>query len=114
MAENVNMDICVSDVGKQQVIVVNRDGKKRFSLGGTTQKFNPQQLDTDSLGNIVVADHTNACIYLFNKDGMYLSTIVSKLTEVFGLSVDRKDNLYELGFVSRKMKVYKYLEEHGI
>lgn len=114
VAENVNMDICVSDVGKQQVIVVNRDGKKRFSLGGTTQKFNPQQLDTDSLGNIVVADHTNACIYLFNKDGMYLSTIVSKLTEVFGLSVDRKDNLYELGFVSRKMKVYKYLEEHGL
>lgn len=114
VAENVNMDICVSDVGKQQVIVVNRDGKKRFSLGGMTQKFNPQQLDTDSLGNIVVADHTNACIYLFNKDGMYLSTIVSKLTEAFGLSVDRKDNLCELGFVSRKMKVYKFLEEHSL
>lgn len=79
-----------------------------------TQKFNFQQLDIDSLGNIVVVDYINVCIYLFNKDGMYLFIIVFKFIEVFGLSVDRKDNLYELGFVFRKMKVYKYLEEYGL
>lgn len=62
----------------------------------------------------MVVDYINVCIYLFNKDGMYLFIIVFKFIEVFGLSIDRKDNLYELGFVFRKMKVYKYLEEYGL
>lgn len=110
IAENVNQDICVSDALKQRVIVLTYEGKKRFSYRGMAQKFDPRQLSTDSLGNIVVADNANRCVHLLSKDGMFLSVIVTKLNEAHGLGLDGEDRLYELGWMSKRMKIYKYLE----
>jgi hypothetical protein len=125
ITENINGDICVSEANKRTVVVVNKSGQFRFSYTGhdlwvgfvpyTGQRsmFCPLGICTDALGHILVCDQLNHSVHLVDKNGQFLSLLLTPQHGVhspIGICVDVDNNLY-VGSTSKKtVKVYKYLQ----
>ncbi|XP_062581879.1 tripartite motif-containing protein 2-like [Saccostrea cucullata] len=118
ISENINQDICVSDTRRHSVTVVNRTGLLRFAYAGggfhkDQEEFRPAELDTDSIGNIAVSDHTNNLVHLLDIDGnliKYLLTAKEGISGPRGLKVDKEDRIWITEERTGYVKIFKYLE----
>nr|XP_022342721.1 uncharacterized protein LOC111136272 [Crassostrea virginica] len=110
ITENINGDICTSDINKRAVVVVNKAGQQRFSYKG--QGFCPYGICTDVLGHILLVNSLNATVYLLDQDGGFLSVILSSQQGIYSprdVCVDDENNLY-VGQVNNTVTLYKYLQ----
>ena len=84
ITENQNGDVVVSDLLRGGV-VMKRDGRYRFTYTGPSSesKLVPCGICTDALSNILVCDGRTKTVQLINKDGQFLSNLLT--TESPGL-----------------------------
>nr|XP_022342524.1 uncharacterized protein LOC111136165 [Crassostrea virginica] len=111
ITENINGDICTSDYEKQAVVVVNKSGEHRFSYTGQGRMLRPWGICTDVLGHILVCDVTSSGVHLLNKDGKFISFILSSLQGIHGprcVCADDKNNIYLGQHHTRTVTVYNY------
>lgn len=101
IAENGNLDICISDncYDFASVTVVDQFGKFRFRYKGhpltDKKRFNPRGIGTDSQNRILVACADNLNIHILDKDGKLLGYIDNcALQWLHGLYVDSRDYLF--------------------
>ena len=111
ITENINGDICTSDIGKQAVVVVDGQGYYRFYYKGQKRNFSPYGICTNTIGHILVCDY-NEAVYLLDQDGHFLQHIFTKDDPVFPSSVclDDKNNLYMGNAVTEIVTMYRYLQ----
>nr|XP_022309758.1 uncharacterized protein LOC111115352 [Crassostrea virginica] len=115
MSENDNGDVCVSDVNADSVVVVDKIRRVRFRYDGKPARrelpFDPRNIVTDSLCQIIVADYSNDCLHILHKNGQFLKCIDNwGLDRPYGLSVDSEERLW-VGCDKGEIKVFKYLEQ---
>ena len=113
ITENINGDICTSDMNKFAVVVVNELGEHRFSYTGLRSDFQPYGICTDVLGHILVCDRGKESIHLLDQDGAFLSFILSKeqcMGYPRGICVDDENNVYVGKFKTSIVAVYRYLQ----
>lgn len=117
IVENKNFDICVSDNGARGIVVVDVDGKFRFTYNGhhssTNKLFDPHGITTDSQNRILVADRINHCIHILDQNGQFLRSIDKCMDKCyldlpFGLCVDSKGKLYVAECSTSKVKIITY------
>ena len=77
ITENINGNICTSDIIKLAVVVVNRSWQNRFSYTGQASRFVPWGISTDVFGHILVCDGNNHSVDLLDKEGGFISVILS-------------------------------------
>ncbi|XP_065938507.1 E3 ubiquitin-protein ligase TRIM71-like [Magallana gigas] len=111
ITENINGDVCVSDIAKHAVVVVDKSGQHRFSYTGQGSRFDPDGICTDVLGHIMVCDIRSDTVHLLDQDGQFLSLLLTLQQEYpYSVCVDDENNLcvgYATSFV---VEVYKYLQ----
>ncbi|XP_078330469.1 uncharacterized protein LOC144624508 [Crassostrea virginica] len=93
MSENNNGDVCVSDANANTVVVVDNTGRVRFRYYGTQARrkksFDPGDIVTDALSQIIVSDFNNNCLHILDKNGQFLRCVDDcGLEGPVGLSVD--------------------------
>ncbi|XP_061186766.1 uncharacterized protein LOC133194881, partial [Saccostrea echinata] len=115
VAENKNEDICASDRNADSVVVVDKTGRVRFQYDGTPaigkKKFDPNQLVTDSLSQIIVADWTNDCLHILDQDGEFLRCVDNcKLSRPLGLGLDSDGRLWVGLYEKGDVKVIQYMK----
>ncbi|XP_065942764.1 tripartite motif-containing protein 3-like [Magallana gigas] len=113
ITENINGDICVSDYGKQAVIVVNKSGQHRFSYTGQESKILPYGICTDILGHILVCETSSQTVHLLDQDGQFLSLLVTSQKgkgNPLCVCVDDDNNLHVGYSGTNTVNVYKYLQ----
>nr|XP_022297078.1 uncharacterized protein LOC111106630 isoform X2 [Crassostrea virginica] len=112
ITENINGDICTSDINTKKVMVVNKSGQHRFSYTGQGSRFCPYGICTDVLGHILACDNDSRTVHLLDQDGRFLSFILSPQQGIKaprGVCVDDENNLH-VGQLHNTMTVYKYLQ----
>ncbi|XP_052685587.1 uncharacterized protein LOC128165251 [Crassostrea angulata] len=124
ITENINGDICTSDLNKRAVVVVNKSGQYRFSYISQGSPFYPCGICTDLLGHILVcnsrffgslkADDRDA-VHLLDQDGQLLSLLLTPkqgqgLKFFHSLCVDNENNLHVGQQYTTSVTVYKYLQ----
>ena len=114
ITENNNGDVVVSDTwpGKA-VVVTSYEGKHRFSYRGppSGSDLDPYGVCTDVLSHILVCDNATDTVQMLNKDGEFLSYLLTReaVTNPRSLSYDM--NTHQLWVVSsNKVCVYRYLD----
>ena len=115
ITENINGDICTSDINTKKVMVVNKSGHHRFSYTGQGSGFCPCGICTDVLGHILVCDMASNTVHLLDQDGGFLSIILSPqqgINHPRGVCVDDENNLYVGQDGTNIVTVYKYLQWH--
>ena len=113
ITENINGDICTSDILKYAVVVVNKSGQHRFSYTGQGSKFRPWRICTDVLGHILVCDNACYTVHLLNQRGEFLLVILSSQQGIkfpFSVCLDDENNLYVGQDGTNIVTVYKYLQ----
>nr|XP_022297068.1 uncharacterized protein LOC111106626 [Crassostrea virginica] len=113
ITENINGDICASEIHNDKVVVVNKYGQHRFSYTGKRSEIYPWGICTDVLGHILVCDSLKNTVHLLNQDGGFLSVILSSqqgITSPRGVCVDEENNLYVGQYLTNTVTVYKYLQ----
>ena len=114
ITENRNLDICMADFGAGAVVVANQAGKLRFRYTGyppPTKKepFKPRGITTDSQCHILIADHNNHCIHIFDACAQFLRFFdTCSPNNPVGLCVDNNYSLFVCETVN--VKKIKYLE----
>ncbi|XP_034329810.2 E3 ubiquitin-protein ligase TRIM71 [Magallana gigas] len=113
ITENINSDICTSDLRKNALVVVNKSGQHRFSYTGQGSKFYPKGVCTDLLGHIIVCDYHSDTVDLLDQDGQFLCLLLTREQEVlspYSVFVDEENNLHVGEHYTNKLTVYKYLQ----
>jgi sugar lactone lactonase YvrE len=113
ITENTNSDICVSDLDKNAVVVVNKLGHHRFSYTVQGEYFRPYGICTDALSHILVCDFTSKTVHILDQDGEFLSLLLTEGHGVYhpiSVCVDDENNLYVGQYNTNPVKVYKYLQ----
>lgn len=112
ITENINGDICVSDLHKQAVVVVDELGEHKFFYRGSQEEtFRPYGICTDDIGYILVCDISSESVHLLELDGQLVSLI---LTSQHGIEHPRSvcvniNNDLCVGELHNTVRVYKYL-----
>nr|XP_034309389.1 uncharacterized protein LOC105319963 [Crassostrea gigas] len=122
ITENNNGDVVVSDNDYDYendypagaVVVTERGGRHRFSYKGppSGSRLDPLGICTDALSHILVCDYITDTVQILDKDGQFLSRLLTKSQEMgepWGLSYDV--NTHRLWVVSgdNKVCVYRYI-----
>ncbi|XP_062591641.1 E3 ubiquitin-protein ligase Trim36-like [Saccostrea cucullata] len=113
ITENINRDVCTSDLNKMAVVVVNKSGQHRFSYTGQESEFHPYGICTDVLGHILVCDDVSNTVHLLDQDGQFLSLLLTQQQGVKyprSVCVDDENNLYVGQNNTNTLTVYKYLQ----
>jgi tripartite motif-containing protein 2/3 len=113
ITENINGNVCVSDVNKDTVVVVNKSGHHRFSYTGLGSGLWLWGICTDVLGHILVCDNYSKTVHLLDQDGQFLSLLLTPQHGVgrpHSVCVDDKNNLYVGQAHMNTVRVYKYLQ----
>jgi hypothetical protein len=115
VVENNNGDVCASDANAYTVIVVNKSRRVRFRYDGTPARrkksFDPQNLVTDSMSQIIVADWNSACLHILDQNGQFLRCVDNcGLDDPLGLSVDSEGRLWVGLAKSGEVKVIQYMK----
>ncbi|XP_052685925.1 E3 ubiquitin-protein ligase TRIM71-like [Crassostrea angulata] len=111
ITENINGDICTSDI--KIVVVVNKSGQHRFSYTGQGSQFDSRGLCTDLLGHILVCDFYSDTVDLLDQDGQFLCHLLTKqqgVTHPHSVCVDDENNLIVGRNNTNTLTVYKYLQ----
>lgn len=114
IAENINGDICASDYNKNTVVVVNKSGETKFSYTGQMAVFYPCGICTDGVGHILVCDSINRTIHLLNKEGQFLSLLLSPQQSdksPHSVCFDDENNLYVGENKNNTITVYKIQQD---
>nr|XP_034309439.1 uncharacterized protein LOC117683733 [Crassostrea gigas] len=118
ITENNNGDVLVSDhidFWSDAVVVTERGGRHRFSYTEHPSglRLRPRGICTDALSHILVCDGSTKTVQMLDKDGQFLSHLLTKsqgMGELWGLSYDV--NTHRLWVGSRfnnKVCVYRYI-----
>ncbi|XP_065921365.1 E3 ubiquitin-protein ligase TRIM71 isoform X1 [Magallana gigas] len=114
ITENINGDICTSDINKPAVVVVNKSGQHRFSYTGQGSLFVPYGICTDLLGHIIVCDSCfgNNSLDIIDQDGQFLSLLLTpqQWIRLIGVCVDDESHLHVGQLYTTTVTVYKYLQ----
>ncbi|XP_061195250.1 uncharacterized protein LOC133203491 [Saccostrea echinata] len=117
ITENINGDICTSDYCK--VVVLTGSGKYRFSYPDQQSQFSfrPYGICTDVMGHILMCNgyfhNHSSCVHLLDKDGRFISFILSPVTcprKPRALCIDDQHNLWLGSESSSSVNVYKYIQ----
>ena len=111
ITENINGDICTSDIGKQAVVVVDRLGNYRFSYEDNETNFSPYGICTDTNGRILVCDYKEA-VHRLDQDGNFREKILPKDDIFFPCTIclDDRNNLFVGNAITSIVKKYEYLQ----
>ncbi|XP_065932173.1 uncharacterized protein [Magallana gigas] len=118
ITENNNGDVVVSDIyidyGPDAVVVTERGGRHRFSYTGhpSGSGLRPRGICTDALSHILVCDRYTKTVQMINKDGQFLSHLLTKSQEMGGplsLSYDVNTHRLWVGSWDNKVCVYRYI-----
>ncbi|XP_052692430.1 uncharacterized protein LOC128170709 [Crassostrea angulata] len=116
ITENNNGDVVVSefDYGSRAVVVTDRGGRHRFSYTGHPSGSGlwPYGICTDALSHILVCDGRTETVQMLNRDGQFLSHLLTKSQEMGeprSLSYDDNTHLLWVGSVYNKVCVYRYI-----
>ncbi|XP_065923176.1 tripartite motif-containing protein 3 [Magallana gigas] len=114
ITENINGDICTSDLNKHAVVVVNKSGQHRFSYTGQRSVFSPYGICSDLLSHIIVCDsyYANKTVDILDQDGQFLSRLTTQQGVGYpcGVCVDDENNLQVGQYSTNTVTVYKYLQ----
>ncbi|XP_061171077.1 uncharacterized protein LOC133180621 [Saccostrea echinata] len=122
ITQNINGDICVSDLKAKKVVVVTASGKYRFSYSGLHAQsgFRPHGICTNVLGHILVCNgyftlnENCSAVHLLDINGQFLSLLLTPdhcpLCPC-ALCIDNQHNLWVGGWDSSTISVYTYLQE---
>nr|XP_034320695.1 uncharacterized protein LOC105327476 isoform X3 [Crassostrea gigas] len=114
ITENNNGDVVVSDYWSDAVVVTERGGRHRFSYTGhpSGSRLLPLGICTDALSHILVCDGKTKTVQMINKDGRFLSHLLTKSQEMGrprGLSYDVNTHRLWVGSLNNKVRVYRYI-----
>ncbi|XP_062619360.1 uncharacterized protein LOC134280924 [Saccostrea cucullata] len=115
ITENRNGDIVVSDYDRA-VVVTDRGGRHRFSYTGppSGSGLRPRGICTDALLNILVCDVNTHTVQMIDKDGYFLSHILTPqhgINRPQGLYYDVKSHLLWVGSWN-KVFTCRYIERN--
>ncbi|XP_065937853.1 uncharacterized protein [Magallana gigas] len=113
ITENNNGDVVVSDFMSGAVVVTERGGRHRFSYTGhpSGSGLAPCGICTDALSHILVCDVITDTVQMINKDGQFLSHLLTEPQEMrvpWGLSYDVNTHRLWVGSYN-KVRVYRYI-----
>eukprot|EP00105_Crassostrea_gigas_P043440 XP_019927588.1 PREDICTED: uncharacterized protein LOC105340005 isoform X2 [Crassostrea gigas] len=113
ITENNNGDVVVSDY-ESAVVVTERGGRHRFSYTGhpSGSRLVPRGICTDALSHILVCDDITNTVQMINKDGRFLSHLLTKSQEMgrpWGLSYDVNTHRLWVGSLDNEVCVYRYI-----
>nr|XP_034309442.1 uncharacterized protein LOC117683735 [Crassostrea gigas] len=117
ITENNNGDVVVSDcIGLSgAVVVTERGGRHRFSYTGPPlgSRLRPRGICTDALSHILVCDGKTSTVQMLDKDGQFLSHLLTKSQEMgrpWSLSYDVNTHRLWVGSEDKnKVFVYRYI-----
>ncbi|XP_062595839.1 uncharacterized protein LOC134257211 [Saccostrea cucullata] len=114
ITENRNGDVIVSNLGR--LVVTNRKGRHRFFYTGpsTSSLLQPYGICTDALSHILVCDWITNTVQMIDKDGHFLSRILTRTQGIYrpnSLCYDIKTHLLWVGsWNDNTLCVYKYIK----
>ncbi|XP_052681676.1 uncharacterized protein LOC128162486 [Crassostrea angulata] len=111
ITENNNGDVVVSD-WLSGVVVTERGGKHRYSYTGppSGSVLQPCGICTDALSHILVCDSKTNTVQMLDKDGQFLSHLLTKSQEMgvpWSLSYDVNTHRLWVGSYNNKVCVYR-------
>eukprot|EP00105_Crassostrea_gigas_P033965 XP_019918113.1 PREDICTED: uncharacterized protein LOC109617067 [Crassostrea gigas] len=119
ITENNNGDVVVSDYDDYTesgtVVVTALGGRHRFSYTGhpSGSRIDPRGISTDALSHILVCDYETKTVQMLDKDGQFLSYLLTKSQEMGVPCILSYDvNTHRLWVGSRdnnKVCVYRYI-----
>ncbi|XP_061188725.1 uncharacterized protein LOC133196894 [Saccostrea echinata] len=117
ITENRNGDVIVSDMFRRTVVVTDCEGGYRFSYRGSPSNsgfFVPNGICTDALSNILVCDGYSKTVQMIDKDGCFLSLLLTEqngINRPGGLCYDDKTHLLWVGsWWDNTVCVYRYIQ----
>ncbi|XP_061176971.1 E3 ubiquitin-protein ligase TRIM9-like [Saccostrea echinata] len=69
IADNINGDICVRDFNAESILILTKQGELKSRYDGCNvlqNPFDPNNITTDSQGQVLVSDSRNDCVYILD------------------------------------------------